>query len=100
MNNLTLVSVVPEEQGGGSDLTCVPVQWDVGFPVRQHSGHRVSHGRLRPHVEVGVVGELEGQHVGGMVHQDVLPHVRGLGVVPAGPRGAAVSEQSRPDQTT
>lgn len=48
----------------------------------QNTDHRVPHGQLSSHVEVGVVSELESRHIGGVVKQNILPCIRCLGKVP------------------
>lgn len=62
-------------------VSFVPRQRHMWFPVRQHPGHRVSHRYLRSHVEIGVMGKLEGQQVSGVIDQDLLPCVTRLGVI-------------------
>ena len=61
-----------------------PVQRDVRLPVGQHADDGVPHGQLSAHVEVGVVGELEGRHIGGVVQQNILPNIHRPGKIPTG----------------
>lgn len=57
----------------------LPGQGCVGFIIGQHSGHGVPHLGLVAQVEEAIVGKLEGQHVSGVLHKNVLPHVTGFG---------------------
>lgn len=56
----------------------VPGQRYMWFPVGQHPGHRVPHCGLGSHVEVAIMGKLEGQDISWMIYQNVFPYITGL----------------------
>ena len=47
----------------------------VSGPMWHHTGDGVSHLRLEAQVEVRVMGKFEGQHIQGIVQQDILPDI-------------------------
>lgn len=55
-----------------------PEERHVWFPVGQHPGHGIPQLGFGPRVEVAVMRELESQHIGGVIHQNVFPYVAGL----------------------
>lgn len=62
-------------------LSSVPGQRCMWFPMRQHPGHWVPHLDLGSHVEVGIMSKLEGQHVSGVINQNVFPYITGFGKI-------------------
>lgn len=74
-----------------------PGQGHMRLPMGQHSGHRVPHRNLGSHVEVGVMSELEGQHICRVVNQNVLPHVTGFGEIPPRKRRQASFSETKKD---
>lgn len=49
------------------------------FIIGHHSGHRVPHLGLVAQIEEAIMGKLEGQHVSGVLHKNLLPHIAGFG---------------------
>lgn len=73
-----------------------PAEGEVRRPEGVHPGHRVSHLLLVAQVEVGIVGELESQHVRRVVPKDLLPQLAGSGEVPGGREGSSARVSTRP----